>query len=195
MAASSHRSYWNHVRATLAEDRTERDLLDQTSCRLDSEMAPIDPKTLKIASVAGEDFSFWEFIRGRGDGEEVALAYAHVFWPELVEIEGFILVKENYDPEYLSRVVAECSRENVEATINTTYLHDLFKTDVPGTDQSVWTALGELIRDAWRGRAQTQFPHTEFTATFAWYSEDGDPGVTLFQTKLPPSKPKPTRGA
>lgn len=153
-------------------------------------MTSIDPKMLKVAKAAEGSFSFWEFIRSRGEGPAIALAYAHVFWPELIEIEGFILVKENYDPEYLSRVMAECSRENVEATINTTYLQDLFGADGTRADQEVWTKLGELVRDAWKAHAQSQFPDKEFAATFAWYSEDGDPGVTLFQATLPAPQPK-----
>ncbi len=99
------------------------------------------------------------------------------------------MIRENYDPEYFTRVVAECSRENVESTINTTYLQDLFGVD-SDVDESQWTALGERLRDAWRACAETNFPNRKFAATFAWYSEDGDPGVTLFQvgrTRVPNS--------
>jgi len=147
-------------------------------------MSRIDPKALKISRKASPDgFSFWDFLRNRAEGPEVALAYAHVFWPELLEVDSFILIRENYDPEYLARITAEFGRENVEATINTTYLEDLFPVGVAEVDESVWTVLGESVRDAWKARAEAEFPGGEFTATFSWYSEGGDPGVTLFQTK------------
>lgn len=70
------------------------------------------------------------------------------------------------DAEYLARVAADCSRENVEATINTTYLQDLFGADAEGADESVWTALGELLRDCWKARVEALFPDREFAATF-----------------------------
>ena len=161
-------------------------------------MNRIDPKVLKIAQGTGneseilkitqgigDDFSFWDYLYNRWDGPEVALAYSTAFWPELVEVEGFVLLKEQYEAEYLARVKANYGREKVEATINTTYLQDLFTDNTEGTDESVWTALGELLRDTWKARAEAVFPDREFATTFAWYTEDSDPGVTLFQTRLP----------
>lgn len=147
-------------------------------------MGRIDVAKLKIAKDAGGDFSFWDFLYRRADGPELALAYSSVFWPELVEIDGFVLIKENYDADCLARVRAECGPENVEGRINTTYLQDLFGPGAEGADEWVWTALGELIRDAWKAHAEALFPGREFAATFAWYSEDSDPGVTLYQTRL-----------
>lgn len=128
--------------------------------------------------------SLWDYLRSRAEGPEVALAYVSVFLPDIVEVDGFILIKENYDAEYLARVVATCAREKVEATINTTYLQDLFGSGTEGVDFSVWTAIGELVRDCWKKRAESLFPDREFAATFAWYTENGDPGVTLHQTNI-----------
>ena len=148
-------------------------------------MNRIDPRVLKIAQGAEDGFSFWDFLYNRWDGPEVALAYSTVFWPELVEVDGFVLLKEHYDAEYFADVIATSSRENVEARINTAYLQHLFTDNTEGTDESVWTALGELLRDTWKARAEAVFPDREFATTFAWYTEDSDPGVTLFQTRLP----------
>ena len=149
-------------------------------------MNRIDLKVLTIVRGVGEDFSFWDFLCDRPEGPELALAYSTAFWPELVEVEGFVLLKEQYEAEYLARVKADYGREKVEATINTTYLQYLFGVGAEDADVSVWTALGELLRDTWKARAEAVFPDREFTTTFAWYSEDNnDPGVTLFQTRLP----------
>lgn len=148
---------------------------------MDSEMARGDLKALKIAKNVGDDCSFWDFLRDRSGGPELALIYSSVFWPELIEVEGFVFLKENYDAAYFARVAAECGRENVEATINTTYLQDVFGVGEEWPDNSVWTALGELLRDSWKARAEALFPDREFATKFAWYSEGGDPGVTFYQ--------------
>lgn len=144
-------------------------------------MDRIDARDLKIAKGAGVDFSLWDFLHCRAEGPELALAYSSVFWPDLIEVDGLVLVKENYDVEYFARVAADCSREKIEATINTTYLQDLFGADARVADEKLWTALGEILRDCWKARAEAQFPGREFVSTFAWYSDDSDPGVTIYQ--------------
>jgi hypothetical protein len=97
----------------------------------------------------------------------------------MVEVEGFVFIAENFDEEYLSRVRSEVAPEQIEATINTTYLSDLFGA-VEG-DRIVWQMLGERVRDSWKARAESLFPDREFSASFSWYSDDGDPGVTICQ--------------
>jgi hypothetical protein len=60
-------------------------------------MDRIDRQELKMARNAGNDFSFWEFLCDKKAGPEMAIAYSTVFWPEFVEVDGFVLIKENYD--------------------------------------------------------------------------------------------------
>ena len=146
-------------------------------------MAAIDPRILHIAESVPGGFSFWNFLYHRREGAEVALAYARVFWPELVMVEGFVFLSENYDREYFDRVVSDYGGIQVEATINTTYLDELFGAGPIDADESVWCELGNVVGQCWKARAQSLFPSMRFATTFQWYSDDGDPGVTLFQER------------
>ena len=67
-------------------------------------MTKVDSTTPESQHGTDVSRSPWESIHSRDDGPAVALAYAYVFWPELIEVDGFVLIKENYDSEYLARV-------------------------------------------------------------------------------------------
>jgi hypothetical protein len=138
------------------------------------------PKDLAIAP-AGSETSFWECLFTRSEGPEVALLHAKAFWPDLLEVEGFILLDENYDPDYFARTLADYGAPKLEATINTTYLENLFGAGE--TKPEVIEALGRVLCDSWQARAKALFPDHEFVTHFDWYSSDGDPGVVLHQQK------------
>ena len=126
--------------------------------------------------------SAWDLLSTRANGPELATAYAKVFWPDLVEVDGYVLLAENFDHEYLNRIVSDHGRENVEATINTTYLATVFGPGPTEVADAVWEELGRLVCEAWKARAEQLFPGKKFVTEFQWYSEDeGDPGVTLRQ--------------
>jgi hypothetical protein len=146
-------------------------------------MTNIDPKSLRIVHnfSTSEHFSFFEYLAAKRDGPEIAFTYAKVFWPDLIEVQGFVLLAENYDPAYFERVYKEYGALCVEAMINTIYLDDLF--GVQETDDSVWEALGAVLCAMWKARAKHCFPEKDFRTEFRWYSEEDAPGVTLQQAK------------
>jgi hypothetical protein len=109
------------------------------------------------------------------------LSYGRIFWPELVKVGEFVLLSEQYDPEYFARVSSECEDRQIESTINTVYLPDLFGP--VEVDEKTWSELGRLVAQCWKARAETAFPEMSFVATFQWYSADGDPGVSLCQER------------
>lgn len=128
-----------------------------------------------------DDLSFWHYLHSRANGPAVALVYAKAFWPDFILVKDFVFLKENYDAEYFDRVTRDCDPALVEATINTTYLPDLFGAQ--DVDDNVWQSLGEILCETWRARATFCFPERHFKAQFSWYSNGGDPGLTIHQTK------------
>jgi hypothetical protein len=149
-------------------------------------MAGISPRDLSILQEPESDPSFWDCLFRLGGGPEAALLYAKAFWPELLELEGFVLLSENYDPEYFARSIQEYGPSNLEATINTTYLDSVF--GAAETKPEVIEELGRMICESWEARAKMLFPARHFVAHFGWYSSDGDAGVVLHQLKWPCSK-------
>ena len=113
-------------------------------------------------------------------GPEEALIYSKLFWPDLIEVDGFVFLAENYDREYYDQVVRDYGASQVEETINTTYLYNL----VGGKgeyDTAVWEALGNTLCSIWKSRVRRQFPDKKVVVLFSWYTEIDDPGITLYQ--------------
>lgn len=129
-----------------------------------------------------EQFSFFDYIYSASKGPEEALLYSKLFWPDLVDVNGYVFLSENYDRDYFDEVVSEYGESKVEETINTTYLYNLVggKTEY---ENEVWEALGNVLCETWRQRAQYLFPERSFAVEFSWYSDHDDPGVTLYQRR------------
>lgn len=142
---------------------------------------PMDPGKLSIVASSGLSpgkFSFWDYLAGRSDGPEIALAYGSLLWPQFVRVSGFILLEEHYDEAYFERVLRDYGPAKVEATINTTYLDNI--VGAKDVEQEVLEALGALLCETWVARAKLMFPDLDFVAQFDWYSDKGDPGITIF---------------
>ena len=123
----------------------------------------------------------WDLLARERNPIELALLYGRAFWPELVQVQGFVLLAERYDEDYFERTLAEVGAEKLESTINTTYLRDLFGDEE--ADAWVWESIGATLAGSWKARAETLFPSRRFHCEFSWYSNIGDPGVTLFSER------------
>jgi hypothetical protein len=137
-----------------------------------------------LSRKTGAEFGFWDVLYRHGAGAELAHAYARAFWPDLIEVEGLIFLAENFDQEYFERVRCDYGAGKAEETINTIYLQDLFGTTDVEIEKGVWEELGAILGEAWLNRATVAFPGRRFKTTFAWYTDDGDPGITLFQESV-----------
>lgn len=125
------------------------------------------------------NISFWGLLSNQGHEIELALLYGKAFWPELVQVEGYVLLAEHYDEGYFERILRDVGSEQLEATINTAYLRNIFGDQ--DADDALWEALGHLLAQTWKSCAEAKFPGRTFRSEFSWYSEIGDPGITLFQ--------------
>lgn len=147
-------------------------------------MKNFNPKILQNINIANKDgstFSFFDYLHNLSEGPEKALVYSKLFWPDLVQIDDFILLSEHYDRKYFDQVLSDYGPTAVETTINTSYLYDFVKGKCEYSDE-VWEALGLLLCETWKMKASFLYPDRAFTTEFSWYSEKDDPGITLFQT-------------
>lgn len=148
-------------------------------------MLSFDPNILKLFRVSKNDLvDTTDYLYFDDKGPELALMYSKLFWPELIEVDGFVLLAMNYDREYFDEVITNYGAENVEGHINLSYLQYLVGVGEYDCDDEIWELLGQTLCETWKQRAQYLFPQKSFVTEFAWYSDDiGDPGVTLYQTK------------
>ena len=123
--------------------------------------------------------SFWEILSNQGYEIEIAVLYGKAFLPELIDVDGYVLLAEHFDEGYFQRILRDVGSEQLEATINTTYLRNIFGDQ--DAEDAMWEALGHLLAQSWKSHAEARFPSRQFRTEFSWYSDIGDPGITLFQ--------------
>lgn len=153
-------------------------------------MLSFDPNILKLYRDSKNDLDdVTDYLYFDDKGPELALTYSKLFWPDLIEVEGLVLLSMNYTREYFDEVLTNYGAENVEGHINLCYLQYLIGTGEYDCDDEIWELLGETLCETWKQRAQYLFPEKSFVTEFAWYSDDiGDPGVTLYQPKCQSKK-------
>ena len=148
-------------------------------------MTTFDPSIMRIVQDSDRDpFEFLDYLWYADRGPEEALVYSKLIWPDLIEVDGFVFLSEYYHKEYFDEVLANYGPGSLEETINTVYLDNVVGAGPIDYADQVWEALGGVLCETWKQRALSQFPQMLFETEFAWYSDDGDPGVKLYQPKL-----------
>ena len=148
-------------------------------------MTTFDPSIMRIVQDSDRDpFEFLDYLWHADRGPEDALVYSKLIWPDLIEVDGYVFLKEYYHKEYFDEVLANYGPGSLEETINTVYLDLVVGAGPIDYTVEVWEALGRVLCETWKQRALSQFPHKSFKTEFAWYSDDGDPGVKLYQPNL-----------
>lgn len=121
----------------------------------------------------------WIFIEGRADH---ALAYSALFWPALIEFEGYVLrAPMNMDHLRGWEHGGNRSRQQIEMAMNAVYLDGIFPQDT--TAQSLKNSqcdhLANLMVDMLKAKLACDFPQRQFTAHII--SDEDDFGVTFHQ--------------
>ena len=147
-------------------------------------MLSFDPNILKLFRDSKNDLvDTTDYLYFDDKGPELALMYSKLFWPDLIEVDGFVFISEKYERKNYEKIITDSRVKNVERFINTWYLQYAVGTGEYDCDDEIWELLGQTLCDTWKQRAQYLFPQKSFVTEFAWYSDDiGDPGVTLYQT-------------
>ncbi len=73
------------------------------------------------------NFNIWSYLNLRGDFD-LAAAFSKLFFPDFVEVDGCVLLKEQYSPEGLSRWMKsyDGNTRAVEAMMNHVHIWDRF---------------------------------------------------------------------
>lgn len=134
--------------------------------RLDTTLMP-DYSALR--SKAEWNYTLQNYIETRGS-LELAIAFANLFWPELVEYQGCIVRRDALDPETFEKwwQKSDGDRAAVERMMNFLHVREIAPNDDFAVDVTLIRFLGNRIAEMWQQRAQTQFPTRHFRA---WYDE------------------------
>lgn len=116
---------------------------------------------------------------------ETAVAFTALFWPELVEHDGGIFLREFFDPEVYEDWKRKLGSDTaaIERVMNHRHIADL----LPGADGVGFKNLqhlGEVLAATWRARLASAFPQRPFDVTC--HADAGDEEVVIaFCQSLP----------
>ena len=107
--------------------------------------------------------SAWALLGAQG-GAELAVAFSSLFWPDLVEVDGCVLLRERYDPSRFQDWWLELDgdRSRIERVINHVHLWDLFDFDREDLPDETINDLARVLASTWRCALQNRFPHRTF---------------------------------
>jgi hypothetical protein len=129
----------------------------------------------------GGSVGLWDYAARKG-GTTLALAFASLFWPRLVEVDGCILLLERYDPAVFRQWQERLGDQHdaIERTVNHVHLWDLFdpaSEDVPAGELD---SLADVLAATWRAALAEQFPDRIGEVVVERDGEDYGPTITLF---------------
>jgi hypothetical protein len=118
-----------------------------------------------------------------------AIMYSALFWPEISETLGFVLLKNRIDTEEAKTRLSKAISENmdlseVEESFNLVELpSDIFSRLQDTTDEQVEHLAGCLV-EMWRAKLQLAYPNREFVVRVLSPNETGgEVGITFSQKR------------
>jgi hypothetical protein len=111
---------------------------------------------------AGIDVTSW--IGCVGDYEK-AIGYSTIFWPEFVEIDGYVLrASAGVNRESLHRWKDGCggNRKEIEALGNHLHLRDIQYWGCPGATPERLSYLGKILKEIYECKLKRDFPDRAF---------------------------------
>lgn len=135
------------------------------------------------ADFGNPEFGVWDYLNYRGNFE-IAAAFCNLFHPELVEVEGCILLAEQarrYNfVEWKQKL--EGDRKRIEATINHVHVYDLFlNSNREGINSQTYEHIGQTLLKCWSCALREAFPDRHFKFDYASEPEEYGPTLTFFQ--------------
>jgi len=141
----------------------------------------------------GEDtsgFNYFDFLHAKGRPLD-ALFYSRLFWPEFVEINGMIFLKETIvDDDDKNRLVEalehyDGNKTKTEQSFNLTEIPSLFGKNLAETTDEEDMVLAERLAEMWQHRLKMIYPDRKFMVQVLSAKETGDEVGIVFYTERP----------
>lgn len=123
--------------------------------------------------------SVWDLLGAKG-GAELTVAFSSLFWPEFVEVEDCVFLRERYSPSQFQDWWKELGgdRSRIEGVVNHVHLWDLFDLDEEGLPDEAIRDLALVLASTWRCALQHRFPRKIFEVR-AILDDPGEYGPTI----------------
>ena len=109
------------------------------------------------------DMGFWDYLSVRADFE-LAGAFAKLFWPDFIEVEGYIFLAEHYSEATFRRWQEKTQdRGSIELVINEVHIYDLFMADKnTQVHPTLFAFLRRILADSWECALNSAFSDRQF---------------------------------
>lgn len=132
-------------------------------------------------------FHVFDFFHSDGSPLQ-ALFYSRLFWPEFIEIEGMIFLKETCEDQDDSQHIMEAftrygrDRRTTEQAFNLVEVPFLFGRCMGELIEEEYIVLGERLAEMWRCRLQMLFPQRHFSVEVLSPEQTGsEVGILFYQ--------------
>ena len=128
------------------------------------------PDLSKWRKFNGNDFSIEDWIAGEGN-IRLTIAYSFLFWPEFIEYDGCVILKNHFSIENFENWKTAEYVENyaqIESVLNHIHLLDLFGTDEKRDEINYEQILflGKKLCEIYSAKLKVDFPEKEFIFNF-----------------------------
>ncbi|CAM3781534.1 hypothetical protein ALPO108162_05480 [Alicyclobacillus pomorum] len=140
------------------------------------------PEFVQWKDTNGDDFSWWDYVNLRAD-LQTALGFAKFFYPDVLEVEGYFLLKDKYKPEIFEEWKADRKhgKQSVEKMMNLYEVNDFFHINHRDdeTDEQVH-GLGEALKLFWTLSFRHRFPGRKIVVS-VFEEDDGCLFITVYE--------------
>jgi len=128
------------------------------------------------------NFNWWSYVNIKAD-LQTALAFAKFYYPEIIEVENFFLLKDKYSEELLEKwkVNSQGDKRTVEKMMNIYELKDFFHINAnENEDISIQLKiLGDILKLFWSMSFKQRFPSRNISVEI--YEEWESIFITVFE--------------
>ncbi|MBE1555933.1 hypothetical protein [Sporosarcina limicola] len=128
------------------------------------------------------NFSWRSYVNIKAD-IQTALAFAKFYYPEIIEVENYFLLKDNYSEKLLKKWDDECQGDkcSVEKMMNLYELKDYFHINVneDENNSAQIQVLGDILKLFWSMSFKQRFPSRNISVEV--YEEWDSLFITVFE--------------
>lgn len=142
------------------------------------------PEYAEYKAMNGSKFTWWSYVNMKSD-LQAALGFVKLFYPEIVNVDGYFILKDKFNEKILNQWKAEkMSVSEVEKMTNLYEVADFFhmnKSSSENTDKMVHT-FGESIRYFWNQSFAERFPDRKIKVDL--FEEYGTLFITVYSCDI-----------
>lgn len=121
---------------------------------------------------------YW-LIQDKKIEPKMVFDFLELFWPTFIQKDHHIFLKERFSEEEYKRLMKDNS--NPEYWINLLTIDDFFSELPDWQEQSSF--LAQKLVHMWAAKLKNDFPKVNFTVEYLCNEENGDYGLTFYQSE------------